>query len=79
MVAQVQDYNAKAAALDFGVDALEEELAVSPDAVDVKEAQDMVETHEKVTKATLEALKAQLGALKEIAAQLEGSSTSWPA
>lgn len=74
MVAQVQDYNAKAAALDFGVDALEEELAVSPDAVDVKEAQDMVETHEKVTKATLEALKAQLAALKEIAAQLEGSS-----
>ena len=73
VVQLVKDYNKQAAELEYAVDALEEELAVSPDAKDVKEAQEMVARLESTTKPALEAMKGQLAAVGEVAEQLGAS------
>eukprot|EP00937_MAST-01D_sp_MAST-1D-sp2_P000560 g560.t1 len=70
----VKNYNAEAAGLAFACDSLDEELAVAPDAVDVKEAHDMVAKLNNETKPTLESLKQQLATLGELAQQLKANT-----
>jgi actinin alpha len=72
-VQQVKDYNKQAAELEYAIDGMEEELAVTPHAEDVKEAEEMVARLESTTKPALEAMKGKLGAVSEIAKQLEDS------
>lgn len=72
-VQQVKTYNKQAAELEYAIDGMEEELAVAPDAQDVKEAEEMVARLESTTKPALEGMKGQLDAVSEIAKQLEAS------